>query len=66
MLRDADGRAPAGSRAVLTDFGPARVFDAATQLTATQAVGTVHYMSPEQIRSPSKVGPASEFARGLD
>jgi tRNA A-37 threonylcarbamoyl transferase component Bud32 len=60
MLRDVHDRG-AGSRAVLTDFGLARVLDAGAQLTATMAVGTVHYMSPEQIRSPSTVGPPSDI-----
>ena len=40
----------AGSRAVLTDFGVARLLDATTQLTSTgKILGTPHYMPPEQI-----------------
>ncbi|REL27696.1 serine/threonine protein kinase [Thalassotalea euphylliae] len=43
MLHDEDGRA------VLTDFGIARAFDAVSAMTNTGTiVGTPHYMSPEQ------------------
>ncbi|HVS12842.1 MAG TPA: serine/threonine-protein kinase [Thermoanaerobaculia bacterium] len=47
--------------AVLTDFGLARMLDAETELTAAQAIGTAYYMSPEQIRFPAEVGPASDI-----
>lgn len=45
MLRQVDGR----SRAVLMDFGIAKIQDAQTALTGTGAVGTIDYMAPEQI-----------------
>ncbi len=43
-----------GLRAVLTDFGIAKLA-AATQLTATNLIGTLDYISPEQIQDSAEV-----------
>jgi len=51
----------AGNRAVVTDFGIARIIDATTRLTSTGTrIGTVHYMSPEQLEG-SDPGPAVDM-----
>ncbi len=45
----------AGERAILTDFGIAKLLSAATRLTRTGLLGTFDYMAPEQIRDQPDV-----------
>lgn len=61
ILFDANGRA------VITDFGLAKIFASDAELTAThEQLGTVAYMSPEQIEGLQNVDAASDlFAIGL-
>lgn len=47
MLRD-------NGRAILMDFGISKVQDA-REITGTEAIGTIHYMAPEQIKSSKDV-----------
>jgi Protein kinase domain/WD domain, G-beta repeat len=55
----------AGHRAVLTDFGVARVLDATTQLTSRGTlIGTPQYMPPEQIEGESIQAPVDLWALG--
>jgi serine/threonine-protein kinase len=54
------GTDPPRWRAVLTDFGIAKI-DATTQLTRSQLIGTVTHMSPEQIRDPAHVDHRSDI-----
>src|SRR5687768_2440680 len=55
----------ATGRAVVTDFGIARLAES-KQLTATgQVLGTVHYMSPEQVTGETIDGRSDVYALGV-
>jgi hypothetical protein len=54
-----------GNRAIVTDFGIARIIDATTRLTsAGTRVGTIHYMAPEQLEDSDAGPPADMWALG--
>jgi serine/threonine-protein kinase len=48
-------------RAVLMDFGIAKVYAAMTQLTGTGMVGTLDYIAPEQIQGARDVDPLADI-----
>jgi tRNA A-37 threonylcarbamoyl transferase component Bud32 len=53
-------------RAVLTDFGIAKITDAHTRITATGVLGTFDYIAPEQIQASAEVdGRADIYALGV-
>lgn len=58
---------PASFRAVLTDFGIAKIFGADTAATKTgMLMGTLDYMAPEQIRSSGQVDQRADiYALGV-
>jgi serine/threonine-protein kinase len=63
LLAADPSRGAAGSRALIADFGLARAIGAAdtTKLTKTGTmVGTVHYMSPEQVREDRTIDQRSD------
>jgi serine/threonine protein kinase len=58
-----DGRV---ERAVLMDFGIARILGGNTRLTASGMIGTLDYMSPEQIKDSKEVdGRADIYSLGV-
>ena len=55
----------AGQRAIVTDFGIAQVRDATSKLTAAgTAIGTAHYMAPEQLEGVTATAAADVWALG--
>jgi serine/threonine-protein kinase len=53
-------------RAVLTDFGIAKIADAHTKITATGVLGTFDYIAPEQIQSSGEVNHSADiYALGV-
>ena len=55
----------AGQRAIVTDFGIAQVSDATSKLTsAGTAIGTAHYMAPEQLEGATATAAADLWALG--
>lgn len=55
----------AGQRAIVTDFGIAQVSDATSKLTRTgTAIGTAHYMAPEQLEGTTATAAADVWAIG--
>jgi serine/threonine-protein kinase len=60
--------APTGRpyKAILMDFGIAKLGDSRTQLTGSNAIGTIDYMSPEQIMSAQEVDKRADiYALGV-
>jgi serine/threonine protein kinase len=56
---------PSGDRAIVTDFGIARVLDSSAQLAgAGLRFGTVHYLAPEQLEDGQVGPPADQWALG--
>jgi serine/threonine-protein kinase len=63
VMMDSSSGAP---RAVLTDFGIAKITDAHTRITATGVLGTFDYIAPEQIQASADVdGRADLYALGV-
>jgi serine/threonine-protein kinase len=54
------------ARAVLTDFGIAKITNANTRITSTGVLGTFDYIAPEQIQASAEVdGRADVYALGV-
>ena len=54
-----------GRRAIVADFGIARILDATTRLTGTgMMIGTPHYMAPEQLEGTGADSAADMWALG--
>jgi serine/threonine protein kinase len=51
--------------AVVTDFGIARLMEAAPQTATGQVLGTVHYMSPEQVLGERVDGRSDVYSLGV-
>ncbi len=63
MLEPAGDQAP---RAILTDFGIAKIVSGGGQVTKTGMLGTLDYMAPEQIRASKDIdGRADIYALGV-
>jgi serine/threonine protein kinase len=64
LLPEAEGEAT-GPRAMLADFGIARIVDG-TRITATGSVlGTANYLSPEQAAGTALSGASDVYSLGL-
>jgi serine/threonine protein kinase len=63
MLEPLQAGDPGGAafRAVLMDFGIAKILGGATHLTQTGMMGTLDYMAPEQIRASREVDPRADI-----
>ncbi|MGQ0764406.1 MAG: protein kinase domain-containing protein [Gemmatimonadota bacterium] len=59
ILIDGDGRA------LVTDFGIARLAESAVMTATGQVLGTVHYMSPEQVSGERLDGRSDLYATGV-
>lgn len=66
LQRDTTAEGEDGYRAVLMDFGIAKIRGTGTALTKTGMVGTLDYIAPEQIRDAKDVdGRADVYALGV-
>jgi eukaryotic-like serine/threonine-protein kinase len=67
MLQQITGALTTGiQRAVLMDFGIARIMDRSTRITGSGIIGTFDYMAPEQIGNSGEVdGRADIYALGV-
>lgn len=64
--RGTDVNRPSSSRAVLMDFGIAKLLDGQTAVTQTGMLGTLDYIAPEQIQASAGVdGRADVYALGV-
>lgn len=60
-----DPAGPGGERIKVLDFGIAKLANSAVQTRTGQIMGTLAYMSPEQISTPSRVsGPSDVYSLG--